>query len=90
MAKATCYLQVQPEFFRYLGEQKVREARIVRMTQRPPEGNQRGGTVLVKITVDIPDGAFLPLRPEAVVVIPEGMALTKPIEVEAEDANDLD
>jgi hypothetical protein len=65
--EATCYLQVEPEF-NYNGS-KVWGARVVRMTQRKPE-SPLGGTVLVGITLCIPEEAFLPLRPEAVIDVP--------------------
>ncbi len=81
--RTTVYLQVEPEWS-YSGEQ-VRGAKVVRLTQRAPGGNQIGGTVLVKITLDVAENAFKPLRPEAVVVIPEGLGVAKPIEVFAEE-----
>ncbi len=59
--------------------------RIARVTQSKPS-KPKSGTVLVKLTLRIPEAAFLPLRPEAVVVIPEDMAAASaPIQVEAND-----
>jgi hypothetical protein len=58
--------------------------KAVALTQKRPE-RQRPGTVLVKLTVRVPDPAFLPLRPEAVIVVPEDMTVTAPLEVEAGD-----
>jgi hypothetical protein len=86
---ATFYLQLEPEFRRWIasGEQEVCSIKAVALTQKRPI-RQRSGTVMVKLTVRVPDAAFLPLRPEAVVVIPEDMTVTGPIEVEAEDLND--
>lgn len=82
--RATTYLQIEPEWHAW-DIDRVVSAKVVRITQRPPKDNQLGGTVLVKIVVDIPESAFKPLVPEAVVTIPEGLALAKPIEVEADD-----
>lgn len=81
--RATTYLQIEPEWS-YNG-QDVWGAKVIRSTQRDPKENQKGGTVLVKITVDLPAAAFKPLQPEAVVVVPEHLTLVKPIEVEADD-----
>jgi hypothetical protein len=55
-----------------------------RMTTRRPD-RPKGGTVTVKLTLDIPDSAFYPLSPEAVIVVPESMVLVTPIQVIAED-----
>lgn len=84
--QATAYLQVEPEWS-YNGEH-VTGAKVVRLTQRSPGANQRGGTVLVKITVDVPEGAFKPMEPEVVITIPEGMTIPMPIEVVASDPKD--
>lgn len=86
---AEVYLQVDPEWWQYRdrdAERAVRGARVVRLTQNRPT-KPVPGTVLVKVkvTIRIPKAAFLPLRPEAVVTIPEDMTLTAPIEVEAGD-----
>lgn len=80
---ATFYLQLEPSF--YGGQQQiVREIRAVGLTQKRPT-RQRAGSVVVKLTVRVPDAAFLPLRPQAIVVIPESMATTEPLEVVASD-----
>ncbi len=83
---ATFYAQVEPEWgYAYGGgEPPLRGAKVLRVTQKRPT-RQASGTVLVKLTLRIPEGAFRPLRPEAVVVIPESMAVAQPIEVEAGD-----
>lgn len=57
------------------------------ITQKRP-ARPRPGVVLTKLTVRAPDAAFLPLRPEVVVVIPENMVVTSPIEVEAGNPDD--
>jgi hypothetical protein len=77
---ATFYAQVEPTF--NYNRENVRSAKVVALTQKKPD-RPRGGTVLLKLTVRVPEAAFLPLRPEAIVVIPEDMAIAQPIEVEA-------
>jgi hypothetical protein len=84
---ATFYVQLQPTFYLSRGEHQVREIRAVALNQKKPN-QPRAGTVLVKLTVRVPDGAFLPLRPEAVIVVPEEMTVTSPIEVQAEDPHE--
>lgn len=84
---AITYLQVEPEWSRWAtrdSASEVRDAKIVRATQNRPE-RPVPGTVLVKVTVRLPKSAFLPLRPEAVVVIPESLTEAHTIEVEAGD-----
>lgn len=89
---ATCFLQVEPRWRHtgYYGSDAsghplLDDAKVVAITQERPK-KQRSNTVLCKITLRIPAGAFLPLAPEAVVVIPEGLVTAEPIEVEAGDA----
>lgn len=80
----TFYVQIDPVF---TGSGKVMQLKAIRMTQKRPV-RQQGGTALVKLTVEVPDAAFMPLRPEVTIVVPEDMVATQPIEVEAGDAND--
>lgn len=86
---ATFYVQVEPTFYKYGGnDPTVSSIRAVAITQKRPE-RPRGGVVLTKLTIRIPDGAFLPLRPEVIVVIPENMVeAILPIEVIAGDPGD--
>lgn len=88
---ATVYMQIEPEWsewYRRRGQlddpQALVGAKGVTMTQKKPQ-RQKPGTVLVKLTVRIPAAAFYPLRPTAVVVIPDDMTVTEPLEVTAED-----
>lgn len=88
--RATVYLQVAPEVASWLDESSpnyINGAKVVNATQSRSR-KPRGGTVEVKLTVEIPKAAFLPLRPEAIVVVPESMTTPHPIEVEAADANE--
>lgn len=88
---ATVYLQIAPELNRYYGNtdspNAVRGAKVVGSTQKR-SSSPKPGTIEVKIAVRIPVAAFLPLRPEAVVVIPADLTATHPLEVEALDANE--
>lgn len=75
---------MEPEFTRSFGEDRVKRAKVVGLTQKRPESPRRG-TVTVKLTLRIPESAFLPLRPEAIVVIPDEMTQANPIEVIAQE-----
>jgi len=93
--KATVYLQVQPEFTWWAKSRKqfdvldaIEGAKVVGSTQNKAQ-KPKPGTVEVKITVELPKDAFLPLRPEAIVVIPETLTQPHPVTVEAEDANEV-
>lgn len=84
---ATFYAQVSPTYspwHKVNGEPKLESAKVVAITQGKPN-KQQSGTVLVKLTIRLPGSAFLPLRPEAVIVVPENKILGQPITVEAED-----
>lgn len=86
---ATFYVQIEPEWSRWTdseGERPLRGIKAVAITQNKPN-RPRSGVVVAKLTVRVPDAAFLPLRPEAIVVVPEDMVAASPIEVTAEDGN---
>lgn len=92
--RATVYLQVQPEYTwrakqsrKYDEPAAIEGAKVVGYTQNKAQ-KPKPGTVEVKITVELPKGAFLPLRPEAIVVIPETLTQPHPVTVEAADANE--
>lgn len=94
--RATVYLQVEPQYSYWAKHRRefdkpesLEGAKIVGYTLNKPQ-KARPGTVEVKITVEIPKGAFLPLRPEAIIVIPESLTQPHPVEVEALDANEAD
>lgn len=81
---ATFYVQIEPDF--YIGPSgKVRAIKAVRITQQRPD-SPKPNTVTAKLTVRVPDAAFRPLAPEAVIVVPDDMlAVNEPLEVEAGD-----
>jgi hypothetical protein len=73
--EGTTYLQVRADGMYGL--------KIVKATQRRPTVVE-ASCVVVKVKLRIPDGAFVPLEPEAVVTVPEEL-VQQPIEVEAVD-----
>lgn len=84
---ATFFIQIEPEWSGYPGPDGSRRLLAIKaagITQKRPT-RPRSGVVVAKLTIRIPDAAFLPLRPEAVVVVPEDMVITSPVEVVAED-----
>lgn len=86
----TFYVQIDPTFYSYInseGERSLSHIRAVAITQKRPS-RPRAGTVMVKLTIRVPDAAFLPLRPEAIVVVPENMTMVNPIEVLANDPSE--
>lgn len=84
MAKTEFYVTVEPRFSTH---GTLLSISATGLTKRRPERRTRSGSISVKLSLDIPDGAFLPLRPEAVIVVPEGMTRVEPIVVEAQDPN---
>lgn len=85
---ATFYVQLEPEFFGWrdpeTGERRVGSVKAVGITQKRPS-KPKQGSVVVKLSVELPEAAFLPLRPEAVIRIPESLTQPYPIEITAED-----
>ena len=73
--EGSCYLQVAPS--------RYSELRVVKSTQRKPDIVEPG-CVVVKVQLRIPSAAFEPLRPEAIVTVPEGL-VQRVVEVEAAD-----
>lgn len=84
---ADFFVQLEPHYaagYNPSDTAPIYSARAVGITQKRP-ARQKPGTVLIKLTVRIPDAAFRALRPEALVVIPESLVQGEPIEVEAQD-----
>lgn len=68
---ATAYLIIEGERYRWDSEgAPVRGARIAGSRKKKPS-QLTGDQVVVKVTVRLPKAAFEPLRPEALVVVPE-------------------
>lgn len=82
----TVYLQVEPRKSIY--SNRINSAAVVAHTLTKP-ARPKSGTVTVKLNLQIPIAAFLPLEPEATVVIPAALAPANiPIVVEATDPED--
>lgn len=88
MARTSFYVTVMPNWSAYNrtpdGEPKLSGITARRLTQKRPQGG-RVGEVVIKLTVEVPDSAFYPLRPEATVIIPEALVDTLPVTVAALD-----
>lgn len=73
MPKATFYVQIEPEFSSYRasdGEYPVVGAKAKRITQNRPDVTV-AGAVVVKLSLDLPESVFQPLRPSVEVIIPD-------------------
>lgn len=66
------YVQFTPEFFRRIASDSEPRVRAVspKLTKTRPRGSETRGCVVVKFRVRLPDQAFLPLAPEAIVDVP--------------------
>lgn len=90
--KATFYVQLEPVFGfgtdPATGERYIRGAKAVAITQSRPT-RPKAGTIAVRLEVLVPQSLFLPLRPAAVIALPEDLGvLSTPVEVTA--VSDLD
>lgn len=94
---ATFYAQVEPRWARphpywddASGNPHLEGAAVIALTQSRPR-KPRSGVVVTKLTLRLPASAFLPLQPEAIVVVPSDMIeLGSVIEVQASDPRDPD
>lgn len=77
--EGTAYLQVRADRYPF-------ELRVLKATQRKPTVVEPD-CVVVKVKLRVPRAAFEPLRPEAVVTVPESL-VQHPVAVEAVDADD--
>lgn len=79
--RATFYAQVEPTWassWSPTGQRRLAGATVRKVTQNPPENP--GCAVVVRLVVELPERAFLPLAPEAVIVINED-AIAVPVVV---------
>lgn len=87
----TAYLQIEPVWASYHSSrdnpEAVYSAKVVGLTQKRSK-QPRPGTIEIKVSIEIPTGAFVPLQPEATIVIPEGLTIPHPVVVEAADPNE--
>lgn len=79
---AEVYLQLEADTWQFRDTENVRSIKVVGYTQKRPT-RPRPGSVVVKLEVQVPDAAFLPLRPAAKVVVPDELTQHVPVEVEA-------
>lgn len=85
---ATFYAQVEPIWpYAATEDSAPVGAKVVRIAQKRPD-KPVSGTTLVKLSIQVPKSRFMPLCPEAVVVIPENMAEIQPVHVEALDPHE--
>lgn len=75
--ETTIYVQLSADFWHMRGEEQVRGIRLARTTASRPK-KPIPGTVTVKLTLRLPDAAFLPLAPAAVIEIPAGSVEVNP------------
>lgn len=71
------------------GRQILDGAKVVKATQKRPSVGPKGG-VITKITMRFEAGAFLPLQPEAIVVIGVNDSETIVVTTEAPEPDDGD
>lgn len=86
---ATFYIQLEPSYGWGIdprtGEKRIVGAKAVGLTQQRP-GKPKPGTIAVKLEVEVPEAFFLPLRPAAVIALPEDLGvLSTPVQVQAID-----
>ena len=75
MAEAKFFVQLTPEI---TASGYVRKLTADRVTQRRPS-QPLPGSVTIELTVKIPDAAFLPLKPAAVIDIGAEHVLVNPV-----------
>lgn len=90
MVEAKFYVTLTPTFGSRYHEGKygpgVTNLRATKITSKRPTGKAAVGAVTTELTVRIPEGAFLPLMPAAVITVPEDMIVAgDAIEVDATD-----
>lgn len=75
--KAVAYLTVEKDRYPF-------DAKVVKSTQSKPSAVHEN-QIVVKVELQIPNKAFDPLEPQAIVVVPEHLVERGPVEVEAVD-----
>lgn len=80
--EAVVYAQVQATFSRW-DKDRVDSLKVVKMTQSKPT-RLEANSVVVKLRLQLPDTAFQPFSPSAIITVPESM-VDKPTVVIAED-----
>lgn len=85
VAKATRYQWGTPD--PETGLNRIDAVRAIAIRRSRPSKLERD-EIAIKVTIEIPDAAFNPITPSALIVVPTDLALPGPIGVEAVDAND--
>jgi hypothetical protein len=75
---ATFYALVEPDLINGRGE--VVRAKVRRATVRPPAGGIPVGSVVVKLTLRVPQTVFAPLTPDVIDVPAELVAVVPEVE----------
>lgn len=83
--KTTFYVAVEPRFNRYWPERLMKLIATKVTTKKPSLSN---GAIAVKLTLEIPDEAFMPFEPAAIIHVPAELVTKDEISVEAVDANE--
>jgi hypothetical protein len=81
-AQVTFWAQVEPTWTRWLEPASLRSIHVRKVTQRRP-ARPAPGCVLVKLTITLPKGAFVPPVLEGRADVPPDRLVTAPVEVEA-------
>lgn len=86
---AIAYLQLEPEWTYGSRDvaSSVRAVKVVNVTQTRPK-KPKPGTVVVKVNIEVAAEAFLPLTPEATIVIPTNLTDPHPVDVTAVDPSE--
>lgn len=86
----TVWAQIKPKLERRWNsstqsfENRVASANLVRTTVNRPT-KPEAGVLLMKLRIIVPESAFLPFVPEAIITIPEDMLTEQVLTVVAED-----
>lgn len=78
--RATFYVEIEAERYGFSGS--VARIKGRKLFQKRPKD---AAGVVVKLVIEVPDAAFEPLAPEAVIVVPESM-VQHPVSIEVRDA----
>ena len=92
--RATVYLILQASRTQWgvanaeTGLKAINGLKVVAVRQGRPTTIRRD-QIVVKLAIEVPESVFNPIQPAATVVVPEGLVLRGPIEVEAEDVAEV-
>lgn len=90
---ATAYVELKASRRRYgspdprTGLMPIEEVKAVYLRQGQP-GTLKRDEIAIKVSIQVPQNLFDPISPEALVVLPSGLAIRGPVEVVAVDAGE--